>query len=125
MAGNPVYFWEINARDGKALAAFYHDVFDWEMDYEDSNEFHTVHSAGPDGKGIAGGIFTGKGALPPHRALYVRVESVDETSAAALKAGGKIVQGPFDGPGGVRLCFVEDPEGHVVGLVGPRQDGEA
>jgi predicted enzyme related to lactoylglutathione lyase len=117
MAANPVYFWEINARDGKKLAAFYRDVFSWEMDYEDANEFHTVHSQGADGKGIPGGIFTGKGALPPHRALYVRVDSVEDTAAAAEKAGGKIVLEPFDGPG-VRLCFVEDLEGHVVGLVG-------
>lgn len=120
MGDNPLTFWEINARDGKRLAGFYRAVFDWEMEYEDSNEFHTVRSAGGDGAGIDGGIFTGKGQLAPHRALYVMVESVEETTERAREAGAKVLLEPFDGPGGRRLAFFEDLEGHVMGIASAR-----
>lgn len=92
---NPVVFWEINARDGCAVARFYQDVFQWKTE-RDSSGFHTIYSGKtePDenGKnGISGGIFTGEGQLPPHRALYVEVETATEIVRRVQKAGGKVL----------------------------------
>jgi predicted enzyme related to lactoylglutathione lyase len=113
---DPVFFWEINARDGDALAGFYADVFGWKTE-RDNTGFHTVHSRDEQERGIAGGIFTGKGQLPPHRALYVMVDSVQTTLDAAREAGAEILLEPFAGPGGQQLAFFADPEGHITGLV--------
>jgi predicted enzyme related to lactoylglutathione lyase len=118
MTARPVCFWEINARDGKKLAEFYRSTFGWKMDYDESNDFHTVHSVSEDGKGIPGGIFTGKGQLPPHRALYVTVTSVEDAVDRARDAGAKVLLETFDGPNGLPLAFFEDLEGHVIGVVG-------
>lgn len=108
-------FWEINAKDGPSLAAFYDEVFDWQISADDSG-FYTVRSGGE--RGINGGIFTGKGKLPTHRAVYVRVASVEDVIARVRTAGGEVIQEPFDGPGDERLAFFRDLEGHVVGVVG-------
>jgi len=89
---NPIVYWEINAKDGPALAEFYRDV------------------------GIDGGIFTGKGLLPPHRALYIEVEDIREVLEKVSKRGIEILQGPFES-GNAILAFFRDPEGHMLGLI--------
>ena len=116
MSTNPVFFWEINAHDGEKLTEFYNSVFDWAADADETG-FHLVNSVGDDGTGVAGGIFTGKGMIPPHRALYVRVDSASETVEKARTAGAKVLLEVFEGPGGNLLAFFEDLEGHTIGVV--------
>jgi len=116
MSSNPVFFWEINAHDGEKLSAFYNAVFDWGTEADDSG-FHLIRSVAEEGKGIAGGIFTGKGQIPPHRALYVRVDSAGESLDRAREAGASVLLEPFEGPNGNTLAFFEDLEGHTIGLV--------
>jgi len=96
---NPIVYWEINAKDGPALAEFYRDVFFFFF-----------------GGGIDGGIFTGKGLLPPHRALYIEVEDIREVLEKVSKRGIEILQGPFES-GNAILAFFRDPEGHMLGLI--------
>ena len=116
MSLNPVFFWEINAHDGEKLSAFYNAVFGWGTEADDSG-FHLIRSVDESGKGIAGGIFTGKGQIPPHRALYVRVDSATETLECARAAGAKVLLESFEGPDDNILAFFEDLEGHTIGLV--------
>ena len=116
MSSNPVFFWEINAHDGEKLSAFYNAVFDWGTEADDSG-FHLIRSVDEEGKGVAGGIFTGKGQIPPHRALYVRVDSASESLDRACEAGASVLLEPFEGPNGNTLAFFEDLEGHTIGLV--------
>ena len=116
MSSHPVVFWEINAKDGDALSDFYQAVFDWPVETDDTG-FHSVRSVAPEGKGIAGGVFTGKGQLRTHRALYVQVESAQTIVQKVEAAGGVVLLQPFEGPGGVTLAFFEDPEGHITGVI--------
>ena len=63
----------------------------------------------------------------PDRVLHVRATSgpegsgTDEVVEAGLQKaeslGGTRVMGPMDVPGGPQLGFLNDPEGHMVGLV--------
>ncbi|MFO7881343.1 MAG: VOC family protein [Kosmotogaceae bacterium] len=110
-----IYYWEINARSTPELAKFYTDIFNWEYEYEEKNGFFSFKTSDEKG-GIDGGIFTGKGKIRPHRALYVLVDSVDDTVEKVKQAGGTILQDPFES-GTVKLAFFEDPEGHVTGIV--------
>lgn len=110
-----IYYWEINASSAPELAKFYTDIFDWEYEYEEKNDFFSFKTSNDKG-GIDGGIFTGKGKIRPHRALYVLVDSVDDTVEKVKQAGGTILQDPFEA-GTVKLAFFEDPEGHVIGIV--------
>lgn len=119
MAHSPVVWWEINARDGESLMRFYRAVFGWECRHdEDSGIWHLDSGQGRAGA-ISGGVFTGKGVLPPHRCLYVEVEDVDAVVERAKAEGRPILQGPFDLEGVGRLAFFEDPEGHMIGLIAP------
>jgi predicted enzyme related to lactoylglutathione lyase len=110
---NPIVYWEINAKDGPALAEFYRDVFEWESAVDDTG-FHSFKSGNTGG--IDGGIFTGKGLLPPHRALYIEVENLREVLEKVSRRGIEILQGPFE-LGNVILAFFRDPEGHMLGLI--------
>jgi len=86
----PVVYWEINtvngetlskfyeevfAVNGESLSKFYEEVFEWATSVDDSG-FHSFVSEDPEG--INGGIFTGKGVLPTHKALYVEVDDIQE-----------------------------------------------
>ena len=47
------------------------------------------------------------------------VADVDATTEAAARAGGTVVTAPHDMPEhGIRVAFVQDPEGHLVELFG-------
>lgn len=117
MAKHPVCFWEINAEDAEPLANFYKNVLEWKISFNHQSGFYSVASGtGKDG-GIAGGIFSGKGQLPPHRALYVEVEAVDEVMTRVSLHGGKVALEPYDIAGVGRLAFFRDPEGHMIGLI--------
>ncbi len=113
---NPVVWWEINAKDGDKLSDFYRKIFDWDMPLDEESGIHEVKRGEMAGS-IGGGIFTGKGHLPPHRCLYLEVEDIDEVCGRAKAAGQEILQGPFDVEGVGRLAFFRDPEGHMLGLI--------
>ncbi len=110
---SPIVYWEINAKDGPALAEFYRDVFEWESSVDDTG-FYSFKSGSA--RGIDGGIFTGKGLLPPHRALYIEVEDIKIVLERVARRGAEILLGPFES-GNAILAFFRDPEGHMLGLI--------
>jgi uncharacterized protein len=64
-------------------------------------------------------------ALPPAQKrsswlFYLGVPSITEAEAAVPAAGGRILHGPHQVPGNLWILIVTDPEGVVIGLVGPR-----
>ncbi len=113
---NRVVWWEINAVDGEALSAFYRALFDWKLPQDPASGIWEQKGSGKPGD-IGGGIFTGKGALPTHRCLYVEVEDIEASCARARELGREILQGPFAVAGVGRLAFFRDPEGHMLGLI--------
>ena len=113
---NPVVWWEINAKDGEALSAFYREVFEWDMPRDPTGGIWEVKRDDAPGN-IGGGIFTGQGRLPPHRCLYVQVDDIDLVCGRATAAGQRILQGPDLVEGVGRLAFFRDPEGHMIGLL--------
>lgn len=120
--GPRIGFWEINARDGAALTRFYERLFGWRARFDEgSGIWHLPSGNGADG-GIGGGIFTGKGRLPPHRCLYLEVADVDAVCDRAKELGVEILQGPFEPAPGLRLAFFRDPEGHMLGISGPSRE---
>jgi uncharacterized glyoxalase superfamily protein PhnB len=49
-------------------------------------------------------------------AVGFRVADVDDTTAAAQKAGATVVDAPADQPWGERQAVLTDPDGHVICL---------
>ena len=113
---NSVVWWEINAKDGEKLSAFYREVLEWEMPLDEKSGIWEVARDEAAGN-IGGGIFTGQGRLPTHRCLIVQVEDIDQVCGRVKRAGQEILQGPFALEGVGRLAFFRDPEGHMLGLI--------
>ncbi len=105
---------EIQVDDLPAAKAFYGGVFGWRFnDYGD--DYAGIQA--PDGDGEVGGITPGdqRGGAP---LVLVVSEDLDGSLRAVDEAGGEVVEGPFDYPGGRRFHF-RDPSGNVLGVFQP------
>ena len=56
---------------------------------------------------------------------YVLVAEIDTAIVAAQAAGGTVIQGPDEIPGGDYSANILDPDGSQIGLVGPRRSATA
>jgi predicted enzyme related to lactoylglutathione lyase len=111
MANHVVHF-EILGKDAAGLRAFYKNAFEWDynpvggpMDYQ------LVGNAG-----IGGGIGGGECA-PGHVTFYVSVDDINATLSKIESLGGRKLQGPYPLPSGGQFAHINDPEGHLIGLV--------
>jgi uncharacterized protein len=108
----PVVHWELVARDPARQAAFYSQVFNWQIG---SGEIMQIPAGlgGPE-PGPAGHI---RGGEHPGICLYVQVRALDETVARAEALGGQLLRAPFQTAAGTTLCSILDPEGNRIVLV--------
>ena len=102
---------ELTVTDLAAAKAFYQGAFGWAF-----NDYGPSY-AGIRGEGNTevGGLFEASEARPvggPFVLLFS--EDLDATAAAITSAGGQVVQGPYEFPGGWRLHFT-DPSGNELG----------
>ena len=106
---------ELDASDGRAAWAFYQRLFGWEeaesMDMGPQGTYLTFKRAGT--KAQIGGIYTRAPATPgkPHWLSYVFVANADAVARQVKAAGGTVVNGPMDVPGGGRIAQCVDPQG--------------
>ncbi|HEU5003603.1 MAG TPA: VOC family protein [Actinomycetota bacterium] len=112
--GLGVSWFEIMGPDTDAQAAFYRDLFGWEIERFpgapiDYREVHT--NAG----GINGGMGTPP-AGPAYQTVYVSSPDVGATLARAEELGAKTLMGPETMPGGPEVAMFQDPHGNVFGL---------
>ena len=103
---------EIAAPDLRAAVDFYSRAFGWEFnDYGPG--YAGIRSA--DGDGEVGGLSAA--AVPGTGGPLVLLFSadLDATVESVLAAGGNVVNGPYDFPGGRRFHF-RDPAGNELGV---------
>jgi predicted enzyme related to lactoylglutathione lyase len=115
-----VVHFEVIGKDGKALQAYYSELFGWEIDADNEMGYGSVpreNNLNPDGVGIGGGVAGGPEGYGGHVTFYVEVPSVEEALAKAESLGGKRVFGPDTIMGAMTLGQFLDPEGHVIGLI--------
>ncbi len=110
----PVVFFEIRAKDAKAMRAFYRELFNWKIE---ENDFvaRIPPGVGPPEEGVGGIILPN--AASPGVSLYVQVRDLRASLAKAEQLGGKKTADPFDVPNGPTIAQIADPEGNLVGLV--------
>lgn len=108
----PVVHWEIEARDPQLLAAFYRELFHWEIGAGPVAQV-AAGIGGPD-PGPAGHLRQSERSAV---VLYVQVRDLRETLDAAVRLGGTVSAEPFQLPGTPTLAGVVDPEGNTVMLV--------
>jgi predicted enzyme related to lactoylglutathione lyase len=67
-----------------------------------------------------GAVFTDRDAKSPHWLFYFWVDDLDAAQAKLEKAGGKMIMGPMEVPGGSWILHASDPQGITFALVGDR-----
>ena len=114
---NSVLHWEVIGKDGPALQKFFGDLFDWDIQTDNSMNYGVV-SAPSEGPGIGGGIIGMGDDEPPARVtFYVGVDDVTASLEKAASLGGSIVMPEMQVMEDVIIGLFADPEGHVIGLV--------
>jgi uncharacterized protein len=109
---------ELVTTDYKAADAFYHALFGWETKSEfDMGPMGIYHMFGRD-RFTYGGMFNKPAEMPapPHWLHYVQVESADAAAERATRAGGTVVNGPMEVPGGDRIAQIMDPQGAMFAV---------
>jgi predicted enzyme related to lactoylglutathione lyase len=115
MAEHKIVHWELMGPDGDKLAAFYGDLFGWNL--TPSPGFDAYHMTDEEETGISGAVGQGNKNMPQYQTIYVQVDSVDEHLAKAEGAGGTAVVPRTVIPGMVTFGLFTDPAGNLVGLV--------
>lgn len=103
---------ELTVTDLDAAKTFYREAFSWEFD-DYGPTYAGIKAA--DGSEV-GGLFEAAEARPaggPFVILYST--DLEESLRAIQRAGGRIVDGPYEFPGGRRLHFT-DPSGNELGV---------
>jgi predicted enzyme related to lactoylglutathione lyase len=105
---------EIYVADVAASKAFYAQAFGWRF-----NDYGPEYAGivAPAGDGEVGGLAMGdqQGRSP---LVLLISDDLGASEGAVREAGGEVVEGPFDYPGGRRFHF-RDPSGNTLGVFQP------
>lgn len=103
---------ELMSGDYRAAFDFYSSLFGWQkMDEHDMGELGTYMTWGLNGRELGGMFNVMNGGPPPSWLSYVRVKDVHQTARKVKSAGGKVVNGPMEVPGGDWIVQAVDPQG--------------
>ncbi len=111
-ANGKICYLEIPATDIARSAAFYQEVFGWNIRQRGDGR-----TAFDDGVGeVSGAWVVGRPpAAQPGFMIYVMVDSVEQTLAAATARGATLVQ-PIGADAPEITASIADPAGNVIGL---------
>ena len=100
--------------------AFYSELFGWtKADTFDMGPMGIYQLFNIDGA-MAGGMMTKMPQTPmPHWLYYINVEGAEAAAGRVTKAGGKVLNGPQQVPGGQWVVQALDPQGAMIGLLAP------
>jgi predicted enzyme related to lactoylglutathione lyase len=110
---------ELYAGDLEADFAFYAGLFGWrkdsDMDMGDMGAYRLFSNQ----DGQVGGMMTRPPQVPvPYWLYYFRVGDIDAAADRVKTAGGQVLNGPMEVPGGDWIVQVQDPQGALFALVG-------
>jgi predicted enzyme related to lactoylglutathione lyase len=103
---------ELATTDAKAAMEFYTNLFGWE-----AGPVHDMGSAGSyhlffhEGNQYGGMYVSDSAGTGPSWLCYITVDDVGKAAAAAKNAGGRVMNGPMEVPGGSWVAQVLDAEG--------------
>jgi predicted enzyme related to lactoylglutathione lyase len=109
---------ELYATDGKAAFAFYEKMFGWtKADSFDMGEMGTYQLFAT-GSAPVGGMMTKPPAIPqPFWGYYFNVPAIDAAVDRVKAAGGTVMMGPHEVPGGQWIIQCKDPQDAYFALV--------
>jgi predicted enzyme related to lactoylglutathione lyase len=112
---------ELHAGDGPEAWKFYSELFGWTKgeDMEVGTSAYQTFSTGGD---PIGGIMTKMPEAPaPFWMFYFNVDALDPAADRVAKAGGKIIHGPMQVPGGNWIANFVDSQGAMFSLMSTKR----
>lgn len=108
---------ELHTPDQAGAWTFYGDLFGWvqdgDMDMGPMGRYQFIRHGG-----LIGAVMADDA---PGWTTYFRVPDIDVAMAAVKAAGGQVIQGPDEVPGGEFSMYCLDPQGGAFGLIGFRK----
>jgi uncharacterized protein len=101
---------EFTVRDLAAAKRFYGSAFGWQF-----NDYGPEYAGIKGGSGEVGGLHQSNEARTTGPLVILFSNDLEKSVAAVKKAGGKIVQEPYEFPGGRRFNFT-DPCGNELAV---------
>ncbi len=104
---------ELATTDQDAAMRFYSGLLGWKQDEAyDMGEMGTYLLFSVEGKQL-GGMYRKPAEMPapPHWMHYIHVDSADAAATRITDAGGQVIHGPMEVPGGDRIAMAVDPQG--------------
>lgn len=112
---------ELATNDYQAGFRFYQALFGWEKVGEhDMGDMGIYFMFGLGGKAL-GGMYNKRPEVPAHWLSYAQVTDAKKAAKAASKAGGKVVHGPMQVPGGSWITMMTDAQGALNAVVTPAE----
>ena len=111
---------ELYAADGPAATAFYGAQFGWEKAHAVDMGPMGVYQLWQRNGQTLGGIFTDPRFPQPAWLVYFRVDGIEAAAQRITQAGGQVVNGPMEVPGGGWIVNGIDPDGAMFALTGTR-----
>jgi predicted enzyme related to lactoylglutathione lyase len=121
----PVAWHELTAEDPQAALQFYKALFGWEVvaTHAMGGDVGTYYLFGVGATQMGGAYLRAKhlASTWPRWLIYINVPSVTAAVAAAQAAGGKLLNGPNQVPGGMWVAQVLDSHGVALALHGAKE----
>jgi len=109
---------ELYAADGSSVFAFYEKMFGWTKAEAIDMGPMGIYQLFAAGDVPVGGIMTKPATIPmPCWGYYFNVDGIDAAAERVTAAGGTIINGPHQVPGGQWIVQCTDPQGAAFSLV--------
>jgi uncharacterized protein len=114
-AHHAIDYIELMVSDLAEAKAFYGSAFGWTF-----NDYGPAYAGirSPDGEGEVGGLNPARGPQRGGPLVLLYSDDLDGSVSAVEAAGGEVVEGPYEFPGGRRFHFT-DPSGNELGVWAP------
>jgi len=111
---------ELHAADGPSAVDFYIAQFGWGKARAVDMGPMGLYQLFTCGEIDLGGIMTDPRQPRPAWLVYFRVDGIERAAARIVEAGGQVIHGPMEVPGGGWIVNGIDPEGAMFALTGTR-----
>jgi predicted enzyme related to lactoylglutathione lyase len=113
---------ELRSSDWEAAFAFYTKQFGWGRSAAlDMGPIGTYLLFNAGGEEAIGGMMTLPDLPRPFWLSYINVDEIVAAKRRVEAAGGTVLAGPHEVPGGLWVVQARDPQGAMFALVGPKQ----
>lgn len=112
---DPIVYFEVLGGDAQRQREFYAAMFGWAPEPVEGTDggYNRVKAADA---GIEGAVGSFSGA-PSYVTFYVRSDDLEAAVRRAGELGGRTVMEPRAVSDGIEAALIEDPEGHMIGLI--------